>query len=83
MQARFVTVLARVIGTGPVSSLRMWLRSAKSRCSVRESRVKIALSDFDVFDRNMFFPELNVNNAPTIVYGSPHFTDPTWVYEAG
>ena len=66
-----------VIGTGRVSGLRMWLRSATGRYGVRELGVQIELSDCYVLDLYMVFPKLNVISAPIIVCRSPHFTGPT------
>lgn len=73
-QGDFQTVLACVIGTGRVSGLCMWLRSATGRYGVRELGVQIDLSDFYVLDLYMVFPKLNVIIAPIIVCWSPHFT---------
>lgn len=73
-QGDFQTVLACVIGTGRVSGLCMWLRSATGRYGVRELGVQIDLSDFYVLDLYMVFPKLNVISAPIIVCRSPHFT---------
>jgi hypothetical protein len=49
-QGDFQTDLASVIGTGRVSGLCMWLRSATGRYGVRELGVQIDLSDFYVLD---------------------------------
>ena len=66
-----------MIGTGRVSGLCMWLRSATGRYGVRELGVQIDLSDFYVLDLYMVFPKLNVIIAPIIVCRSPHFTGST------